>query len=145
MSKLVPQPHGGAINQNEKGDPVSPDVGRPRRTVRVILDEWEKQGVGRVSKEDVAQAYESVVNLPEDEMKEVMNDKKAPMLVRIVAKALLDRRGFDILETMLNRSQGKPKQDEESKTPIPINVNVTFENGRSITGETTTSLPTQTV
>ena len=123
MSKQVPARNGGTLTRPDKGETMNPN-GRPRRTVRVILDEGEKQGIGRVSKEDVTHAYELVVNLTEDKMKHAMSDKDAPMLVRIVAKALLDKRGFDILETMLNRSQGKPAQPltgpNGKDLPVPI-------------------------
>ena len=110
MARQIPGRYGGTLNVPEHGDPSLNPKGRPRRTVRVIIEEWEKKGKGRVSKDDILHAYETVINLTEDEMKVTCNDKDAPMLIRIVAKALLEKHGFDMLEIMLNRAYGKPDQ-----------------------------------
>lgn len=110
MAKLVPQPHGGAINQNEKGDPVSPDVGRPKSALRRLLDEWNEKGRGKVSKADIDLAYLTALEMDEDEMKRVATDKIAPMLVRIACRQLLKDRGFEIMERMLDRAHGQAEQ-----------------------------------
>jgi len=122
MAKLVPQAHGGAINQREKGDPASPDVGRPKSSLRRLLDEWDKQGKGRASKTDIDLAYTRAMDMSEDEMKVTANDKTAPMLLRIVCRELLKNRGFDTMEKMIDRAYGKSTQ------PIQGDVSITLVN-----------------
>src|SRR3990167_9477569 len=139
MARLVPQLHGGAINQNEKGDPVSPDVGRPKSALRRLLDEWTEQGRGKVSKADIDLAYLTALEMDEDEMKHVANDRTAPMLVRIACKQLLKERGFDIMERMIDRAHGKAKQNlvDEEGNLINLVVLKFVECGNS-KGSTTT-------
>src|SRR3990167_6023209 len=105
MAKIIPQPHGGAIRQSEKGDPALSD-GRPKSALRRLLDEWESKGRGKVSKADVDLAYLTALEMDEDEMKRAASDKTAPMLVRIACRQLLKERGFDIMERMMNRTHG---------------------------------------
>ena len=109
MAKQVPARNGGTLTRPDKGETMNPH-GRPRRAVREILNEWEKLGVRRVSKDDIMHAYETVINLTEKETEVISKDKDVPMLVRIVARALLEKRGFDMLEIILNRAYGKPDQ-----------------------------------
>lgn len=142
MATTMPGRNGGTLIRPDKGETMNPN-GRPRRTLRVILDEWEKQGIGRVSKEDVKHAYELVVHLSEDKMKEIMNDKEAPMLIRIVAKALLTRRGFDILESVLDRAHGKAEQKMNVSETTNVNEMLDKLEGKNIDKETIEDLKKQ--
>lgn len=96
------------MNRIEKGDVCNP-TGRPRNTLRTVLDKLDDKGYTRISMPDIFDAYERTINLPEEELKKVINDKTSPMIVRIIGKALLDKKGFEILEKMLDRAYGKPK------------------------------------
>lgn len=51
---------------------------------------------------------------------EIAGDKDKPMLARVVAKAILDKKGFDIVERMLDRSIGKPTQHVEEKSTVTL-------------------------
>jgi hypothetical protein len=84
--------------------------GRPRKMVSDIIDSLEKEGVKRVSKEQVKGAFELLLNLSEDQIKELVTDKEKPMLLRIVAKAMVSGKGFDIIEKMIDRTHGKAIQ-----------------------------------
>jgi hypothetical protein len=55
----------------------------------------------------------SLVNLPEAELVKKHNDKKQPMLVRIVIRNMLDKKkSFNIVEKILDRGIGKPTQTQ---------------------------------
>lgn len=59
----------------------------------------------------------SLVNLPEEELVKKHNDKKQPMLVRIVIRNMLDKKkSFDIVEKILDRGIGKATTNIEAKT-----------------------------
>ena len=48
-----------------------------------------------------------MIQLTEAELKQFALDKTKPMLVRVIAKAMLDKKGFDVIEKMLDRGIGK--------------------------------------
>ena len=49
----------------------------------------------------------AMIQLSEPELKPLMTDMTKPILVRIIAKNLLDKKGFDIIERMIDRAHGK--------------------------------------
>ena len=49
-----------------------------------------------------------MLQLDESTLKEYITKKDIPMLVRILAKAMLSGKGFEIVEKMLDRSIGRP-------------------------------------
>jgi hypothetical protein len=87
--------------------------GRPRRMLSDIIAEMKAQGVQRVGPSQVADAYEILLNLSQDELVAKAMDKEAPMIMRIVAKAMLSSKGFDIIERMIDRVHGKATQPTE--------------------------------
>ena len=56
-----------------------------------------------------------------------------PILVRVVGKAIISGKGFDVIETMLNRTIGKAQQ----------NIDVTSQ-GEKVTGFTIEVLKSET-
>jgi hypothetical protein len=84
--------------------------GRPKRTVNMVLDELKSQGYKTLTPVDVKDVYMSLLDCTQDELTAYVNNKEVSMLVRTVARAMLDKRGFDIIEKMLDRSMGKPVQ-----------------------------------
>jgi hypothetical protein len=44
-----------------------------------------------------------MLQLEERELKEMVEDKDKPMLVRVIAKAMLSGKGFEIIERMIDR------------------------------------------
>ena len=113
---LVTPSHGkGKIFRAAKGETKNPN-GRPRRVLTHVLKELEDKGYERVSATDVHEAFERLVNLQEDQLKKLSTSVNEPILVRIVAKALIDKRGFDYLEKLLDRAHGKAKQSVDHTT-----------------------------
>ena len=107
MSKLIKQAHGGAINRFVPGEVTNPN-GRPPKILTTILRELTDAGYKRVSVANVVEAYELLVGLDENKIKEVIEDKAQPMIMRIVGKAMLSPKGVEMLEKMLDRAHGKP-------------------------------------
>ncbi len=105
MARKVKQPHGGALMVPEKGDPGGP--GRPPKLLSSIVAELKAKGYQRATASVVAEAFETLMNVPEDVLKEMVNEKGSPMSLRIVGRAMLTAKGFDVLQAMLDRAHGK--------------------------------------
>ena len=114
MARKVKQPHGGEVNTFEKGDPGGP--GRPPLLLSTIVAELRAKGYERATASTVADAFETLLNVPEDVLKTMVSDPKAPMSVRIVGKAMLTAKGWEVLQAMLDRAHGKAKQSHDHTT-----------------------------
>ena len=109
MPRKVPQPHGGAIVHQNKGETGNPN-GRPPLLLSTIVAELRAQGYERATAGTVADAFETLLNVPEDVLTEMVKDKTKPMSLRIVGKAMLTAKGWEVLQAMLDRVHGKAKQ-----------------------------------
>ena len=114
MARKVKQPHGGEVNTFEKGDPGGP--GRPPLLLTTIVAELRAKGYERATAGTVADAFETLLNVPEDVLKTMVSDPKAPMSVRIVGKAMLTAKGWEVLQAMLDRAHGRAKQSHDLTT-----------------------------
>lgn len=108
MAIKVEQKHGGAINRIQKGDTTN--GGRPPLLLSTIVAELRSQGYERATANQVADAFETLLNVPEDVLTEMVKDKAKPMSLRIVGKAMLTAKGWEVLQAMLDRAHGKAKQ-----------------------------------
>jgi hypothetical protein len=110
VAKKINQPHGGAINRLEKGETANPN-GRPHKTLAArVISDLKKEGYDNAKHGHVIEAFEILINLDEDRIKEIVADKKYPMVFRLSGKALLGSKGFDVMKDLLDRAHGKPKQ-----------------------------------
>lgn len=110
MARQVPARNGGTLTRPEKGDPGVPGSGRPPKLLSTIVTELRSQGYERASAAQVVDAFETLLNVPEDVLAEMVKDKTKPMSLRIVGKAMLTARGWEVLQTMLDRAHGKARQ-----------------------------------
>ena len=108
MAIKVKQKHGGAINRIQKGDTTN--GGRPPLLLSTIVAELRSQGYERATANQVADAFETLLNVPEDVLTDMVKDKSKPMSLRIVGKAMLTAKGWEVLQAMLDRAHGKAKQ-----------------------------------
>ncbi len=83
-------------------------TGRPRKLVSTVTAALNETGVAQVSSNDVNAAYKTLLNLKESELSGMVNDRDQPMLIRIVAKAMLSGKGYEVVEKMMERVHGKP-------------------------------------
>ena len=115
MSIQVPARNGGTLTRPAKGETMNPR-GRPRRTLRRVIDEWKKLGNEPAAKADVKEIYEHLITLSKAEITKESENLNAPMIVRIVAKALLkEKQSFINLEAMLDRAHGKADEVKTHK------------------------------
>ena len=126
MAKQVPGKNGGTINQFEKGD--TNNGGRPPMLLSTIVAELRAEGYERATANQVADAFETLLNVPEDVLAEMVKDKTKPMSLRIVGKSMLTAKGWEVLQAMLDRAHGKAKQQMDltsngnTISPPPIYV-----------------------
>ena len=96
--------------EGESGNPN----GRPKKLVSKVLDELKEEGE-QVSKSQVFDIYQIMISLTIPKLKEVAGDESKPALYRILAKEILGKKGFEAIEKMLDRANGKPMQMQEIK------------------------------
>lgn len=84
--------------------------GRPPKLVSGIIKELESKGIERATSQQVIGSFEMLFNCTQEQLLLYANDKEQPMLVRIVAKNMLDKKGFEIVEKMMDRAHGKAIQ-----------------------------------
>ena len=86
--------------------------GRPPRLVTSIVNDLKQAGYERVASGTVIEAFEYLMNLPEEKLKEIIENKENPLSIRIVARAMTSQKGWEVLEAMFDRAHGKAKQTE---------------------------------
>lgn len=100
--------------------------GANRKTVSSVIIELQKNGAEPVKPKQVVDLFESLLNCTQKELEQIVNDKDQPMLNRIVAKEMLNKKGFEIIEKILDRVHGKPTQKMENKIDIPEQNQILF-------------------
>lgn len=104
-----------------KGQVLNPN-GRPRKTLGSLAKELTEKGYKNVSKSEIIDTLAFMLNLDKEAIGFIVNDSESPMFARIFAKAILDpKKGVDILNTIVDRVIGKPKQTSE------VEINATIE------------------
>jgi hypothetical protein len=102
--------------------------GRPPRVIKQILSDLKDRGFQRITESQVRELYEYALTLPLEMLKEILADKDTPLILRVICKALLGNKGYEVLESILSRLNGRPNQrtmigglDSE---PLSITLNV---------------------
>jgi hypothetical protein len=101
--------------------------GRPRRLIAFINNELKKDGYTPASKDEITDAYLTMLNLPYTKIKEISksDNEEYPMLYKLVAQEMLGKRGQDMLERLLDRAIGRAQQPVEIEN-IGGNITVNF-------------------
>jgi hypothetical protein len=104
--------------------------GRPRKLISFINTELKEEGYTPATKDEVSEAYLTMLNLPFSKIKEISDGKNDnyPMLYKLVAKEMLGKRGQEMLEKLLDRAIGKSQQyiDHTTKGEAIRQVEVTI-------------------
>lgn len=101
-------------------DPRREGNGRKKKFVKQILEQFKKDGVQKVGKEEIVDCYMSLINLSIPELKKLVKDESLPALIRIVSKEILSGKGFDVIERLIDRAIGKPTNVNEHSGNIKI-------------------------
>ena len=104
---------GGApenLKPQKAGEPGHNPYGRPKKTINVINQELEKLGYTEATKEDIISCYLRLIQITKRDLEGMLRKLDQPALVAVTAKAILSRRGFEIVEKMLDRGIGKAKE-----------------------------------
>lgn len=87
-----------------------------------IIKELKASGYERVGPSSVVEAFEMMMNLPKEEVKRLSEDPKAPMSARIVSKAMLSPKGWDVLQAMMDRAHGRARQQVDMAASVTGNA-----------------------
>ncbi len=99
-------PHDGKkFKEGESGN----KEGRPKKLVSSILAGLKEEGE-LVTRTMVEQTYQVLMSLTQSQLSNIANDKEQPMINRIVSKEMLSKKGFEIIEKMMDRANGKATQ-----------------------------------
>lgn len=85
-------------------------TGLNRKSIASVNLELEEKGFKAANKQDIVDCYLRLINLDMPELTEMIKDEEQPAMIRIVGKAILSGKGFDIIEKMLDRGIGKAAQ-----------------------------------
>jgi len=106
-------------------------TGANRKTISAVNVELEASGATEATKQDITSCYLRLIQLSIPELEAKVKDSQQPALIRIVGKAIISGKGFDVIEKVLDRGIGKPDQSVEvqSKNIIQFqNVSKQFPN-----------------
>lgn len=115
----------GTFKKGQSGNPK----GKPPRpkTMSLFIEEMKEKGYEVPSSQIIAESFLYIAALPEDELKAVLADKSRPMMQRIIAKGVLDKKGIDVLDRIIDRAYGKIQRIDltskgEQIKPDPLQV-----------------------
>jgi len=95
-------------------------TGANRKSIASVNLDLEANGYKAASKQDIVDCYLRLINIDLKELGVMVADNDQPAMVRIVGKAILSGKGFDVIEKLLDRGIGKPdsKMTLEGVSPI---------------------------
>ena len=102
----------GKKYQFKKGQSGNPN-GRPKKLVSTVIADLKAEGYEEVTADHVKQAYQLLIGLDKDKIVEIGKDNEQSMLLRVVSRAILDNKGFEMIEKMLDRAHGKATNKTE--------------------------------
>ena len=83
-------------------------TGANRKSISSVNVELEANGYVAANKKDILDCYLRLINIDLKKLGEMVKDDDQPAMIRIVGKAILSGKGFDVVEKVLDRGIGKP-------------------------------------
>lgn len=77
-----------------------------------MIDEIKQEWYEIVTKSMVSEAISILLGLDEQKLAEIVKDTYQPMMLRIIARSMLERDGMSVIEKLLNRTQWMPTRME---------------------------------
>ena len=115
----------GCFVKGQSGNPKD----KPRLTVSNFVKEIKDKGYEVPTAEDITKSWLAISALPEKEIKEILSDAERPMQLRIIAKGVLDKKGLDVVEKIVNRAYGTTQKidlttggEKLSREPLKIEI-----------------------
>lgn len=81
--------------------------GANRKSIASVNIDLEANGYKAASKQDIVDCYLRLINIDLKELGKMVTGEEQPAMVRIVGKAILSGKGFDVIEKLLDRGIGK--------------------------------------
>jgi hypothetical protein len=104
------RPQNKHLKPFKKGEVANP-TGRPKKSVRAIIEEMKAAGHEPVKAVDVTASIEYLLSLDKDQLSDIAKDPKRPIILQITAREILDgKKGFNAVQTLLDRAHGKATQ-----------------------------------
>jgi len=109
-------------------------TGANRKSIASVNVDLEANGYKAASKQDIIDCYLRLINIDLKELGAMVTGEEQPAMVRIVGKAILSGKGFDVIEKVLDRGIGKPQNTTEitsggkalNNGPVVINFTKTI-------------------
>jgi hypothetical protein len=89
--------------------------GRVPKLLKGMIKQLKEAGIEKATVSNVVEAYEMLLNCNEEYLKRLLTDSNTPMTARIVAKAMLSKDGYTVLEKMLDRVDKTASNPANSK------------------------------
>lgn len=90
--------------------------GRSKRLVGDIIIDLKENGYNAISNADINELYKILININSEDLKLMAEDQKQPIIVKVIVKAIIGGRGFEIIEKMLDRAIGKSQENIKIET-----------------------------
>ena len=97
--------NGGTLIEGSHGK----ETGRPPKLLKQLNIELKKEGFEPIKPSQIQEAFEILLNLTEEKIKEMSIDKEMPFFLRLISQRLLADKADEIVEKILDRTIGKPK------------------------------------
>lgn len=94
------------LKSAKKGEVRNPK-GRPKNTLRAVIDEMTHSGYAIPSKEEIREGLIVCAFGQEEQIKALVTDKTKPMALRVIARQVLGGEGFAAVEKILDRVVGR--------------------------------------
>lgn len=96
----------------KKGQVANPLGARAHKSplANFLHDCEEVRGMAMPTSAEVAKTYVFVATLDQDRLTAILKDKAQPMMIRIIARGVLAKKGIDILEKIVNRAYGSQQR-----------------------------------
>jgi len=102
-------------------------TGQNRKSISSVNKGLIDKGYEAATKTDIVNCFNILINLSLPELKEMINDDKQPALIRVVGKAIMSGKGFDVIEKILDRGIGKAGNSLDLTTNgESMNTTITF-------------------
>jgi hypothetical protein len=101
----------------KKGESGNPK-GAPPKVFTDMERQFKAEGYNPVTLKAISEAYQMLLALPEEKLKEILIDKNQPVIFKMIIKGMTSGKAMEIIERMLDRVHGKPTQAVKSTIDI---------------------------